>query len=103
MYNGVNNGLVLLLDAEVFDYTSTFSDSEGFVLSILHQLDIPILKQTGVNVQPGQSVQVIIRHLTSCSITRVLFPILDCCDANHHRHYYCLQATFLPQEEAVLF
>ena len=57
-YNGVNNGLTMLLDAEVFDYTSAVFDSEGFVMSILHHLDIPILKQTGFRVHPGQSVQV---------------------------------------------
>lgn len=56
--NGVNNGLELLLDAEAYDYASSPTGSEGFAISILHQLDIPIMKHTGVNIEPGQSIQV---------------------------------------------
>ena len=56
--NGVNNGLQIMLDAETFDYASSLSGSEGFVLSVLHHLDIPIMKQTGINVEVGQSIKV---------------------------------------------
>lgn len=66
--NGANNGLKILLDTESFDYTSSFSGAEGFVLSILHHLDIPIMKQSGINVQPGQSMKIAVTPtLTSTS------------------------------------
>ena len=52
--NGMNNGLELLLDAEVYDYALSKSGIEGFTLSILHHLDIPIMKNIGINVLPGQ-------------------------------------------------
>ena len=55
--NGLTNGLELLLDAEVFDYASSKSGNEGFVLSVLHHLDIPIMKNTGLSILPGQSSQ----------------------------------------------
>ena len=56
--NGLNNGLQLLLDAEAFDYASPFQSKEGFVFTILHHLDIAILKQTGSVAMPGHAVQV---------------------------------------------
>jgi hypothetical protein len=36
--NGANNGLRLLLDAEAFDYTFSLGPTEGFTISILHQV-----------------------------------------------------------------
>ena len=56
----MTNGLELLLDAEVYDYALSKSGTEGFSLSILHHLDIPIMKNIGVNVLPGQSSQLAI-------------------------------------------
>ena len=53
--NGLNNGLQMLLDTEAYDYASTQYGSEGFMISVVHHLDIPIMKHTGVNVQPGQA------------------------------------------------
>jgi len=58
--NGLNNGFQLLLDAEAFDYASSQFGSEGFTISILHQLDIPIMKNTGINVQAGQASQIVV-------------------------------------------
>ena len=52
--NGINNGLQILLDAEIYDYASSTSGAEGFTLSILHQLDIPIMKNSGININTGQ-------------------------------------------------
>ena len=52
--NGINNGLQILLDAETYDYASSPSGGEGFTLSILHQLDIPIMKNSGININTGQ-------------------------------------------------
>ncbi len=56
--NGVNNGLQLFLDAEVYDYASALQSRAGFLFTVLHHLDIAILKQTGSVATPGQSVQV---------------------------------------------
>ena len=56
--NGANNGLEFLIDVEAFDYTSSYSGAEGFVLSILHHLDIPIMKHSGIYIQAGQSVKI---------------------------------------------
>jgi hypothetical protein len=53
VHNGANNGFQLLLDAEAYDYTSTISGSEGFLVSVLHPLDITIMKQTGINIEVG--------------------------------------------------
>ena len=55
--NGLSNGLELLLDAEVYDYALSKSGMEGFALSVLYHLDIPIMKNIGLSVLPGQSSQ----------------------------------------------
>ena len=53
--NGLANGLTLLLDVEVYDYASSTTGSEGMFLSVLHHLDIPIMKNTALSIQPGYS------------------------------------------------
>lgn len=58
--NGLNNGLQLLIDAEAYDYASSQFGSEGFIVSILHQLDIPIMKNTGININTGQASQIVV-------------------------------------------
>ena len=55
--NGLTNGIEMILDAEVYDYALSKSGMEGFTLSILHHLDIPIMKNIGINILPGQSNQ----------------------------------------------
>jgi hypothetical protein len=57
--NSLQNGVQLLIDVETFDYAVSSTASEGAVISILHQLDIPIMKNIGIIVQPGQDVQVL--------------------------------------------
>ena len=52
--NGIKNGLQILLDAETYDYGSSPNGGEGFILSILHHLDIPIMKNSGININTGQ-------------------------------------------------
>ena len=54
--NSLPNGMQLLIDVEAFDYAVSSTGSEGLILSILHQLDIPIMKNIGINVQPGESM-----------------------------------------------
>jgi len=56
--NSLPNGVSLLVDVEAFDYAASSTGSEGIVISVLHQLDIPIMKNIGINVQPGQDAQV---------------------------------------------
>ncbi|XP_059078307.1 uncharacterized protein LOC131876825 [Tigriopus californicus] len=56
--NGANNGFQILLDAESYDYASSAAGTEGFSIAILHQLDIPIMKHSGVQIETGQSVQI---------------------------------------------
>ena len=56
--NGENNGLSILLDAETYDYGNGFYDlgeraGEGFKIGIVHPLDMPIIQQFGINVNPG--------------------------------------------------
>ena len=45
MFNGANNGFHILLDAEAYDYSIARESGEGFSMSILYHLDIPIMKQ----------------------------------------------------------
>lgn len=47
-----------MLDAESYDYASSSAGTEGFVIAILHQLDIPIMKHSGIQIETGQSVQI---------------------------------------------
>lgn len=58
--NSLPNGLQLLVDVESFDYAVSSTGSEGVIISVLHQLDIPIMKNIGINIQPGQDVQIAI-------------------------------------------
>ena len=52
--NSWPNGLEFLFDAESYDYGLSSSGSEGLVLSIIYHLDIPIMKNIGINIQPGK-------------------------------------------------
>jgi hypothetical protein len=56
--NSLPNGLEILIDVEAFDYAISASGGEGVAISILHQLDIPIMKNIGINAQPGKAIQV---------------------------------------------
>ena len=60
--NSLPNGLEILIDVESFDYAMSSSGGEGAVVSILHQLDIPIMKNIGINAQPGKAIQVNIKN-----------------------------------------
>ena len=52
--NSLPNGLELLIDVESYDYAVSSIGSEGIIVSILNQLDIPIMKNTGINLEPGK-------------------------------------------------
>ena len=58
--NGINNGLQLVIDAETYDYASSQTGGTGFTLSILHHLDIPIMKNSGINIHVGQSSNLVV-------------------------------------------
>ena len=36
--SGFQNGLVLIVDAETYDYTVSVSNGEGFMLSLMHHV-----------------------------------------------------------------
>jgi hypothetical protein len=74
--NSLPNGVQLLVDVEAFDYAASSTGSEGIVISVLHQLDIPIMKNIGINIQPGQDVQVSF-HVFKPKTTRILENLLN--------------------------
>jgi len=51
--NSKHNGFKIIFDVEAYDYVKSSSGSEGIYLSMLHQLDIPIMKNTAINLAPG--------------------------------------------------
>ena len=57
-FPGEANGVKLVLDAEVFDAGPGISDAVGFKISLLHHKDVPLLDQTGVNIDVGKSSQI---------------------------------------------
>ena len=48
--NSLPNGLELLVDVETYDYAASSAESEGIFMSILYQLDMPIMKNTGLSL-----------------------------------------------------
>lgn len=56
--NGANNGFQILLDAESYDYASSSAGTDGFLIAIIHHLDIPIVKHIGIQIETGHSVQI---------------------------------------------
>jgi hypothetical protein len=54
--NSLLNGLELLVDVESYDYAVSSTVSEGIIMGILYQLDMPIMKNTGINIEPGSYV-----------------------------------------------
>ena len=64
---GKANGLTLLLDANVFDYTFHRHASEGFKIAVEHHLDQPLMSMKELDITPGLETQVhkILYSLTS--------------------------------------
>ena len=60
--NSLPNGLELLIDVESYDYAVSSTGSEGIIISILYQLDIPIMKNTGINLEPGKHRQKCLKY-----------------------------------------
>ena len=54
--NGIKNGVTLLLDAEVYDYTFIHQKSIGFQLGINHPFDVALASSSGCFIQPGKQV-----------------------------------------------
>ena len=54
-HSGMKYGLKMLLDAENYDYASPINHQEGFMISVLHHLDMPIMKNTGIYISAGFS------------------------------------------------
>ena len=53
--SGENNGLLMYLDTESYDYVEHERGGLGFQISVVHPLDMPIPELNGINVQPGTS------------------------------------------------
>ena len=50
---GKENGLTLLLDAEVYDYAFSPQKGEGFKLAIHSHMDQPIMALSDIDLSPG--------------------------------------------------
>ena len=55
--SGENNGLLIVLDTESYDYVENEKGGVGFSLSVLHPLAMPIMEQSGINIQPGTATK----------------------------------------------
>ena len=53
--SGENNGLVIILDAESYDYVEHEGGGLGFKISVVHPFEMPIIEQSGISVEPGTS------------------------------------------------
>ncbi len=53
---GKENGLSLLLDAEVYDYAFSPQKGEGFKLAIHSHMDQPIMALSDIDLSPGMSI-----------------------------------------------
>ena len=51
---GKDNGYTMLFDIESFDYSYYDEGSEGLKLALVHHLDMPIMRQKGFHIAPGQ-------------------------------------------------
>ena len=56
---GKENGLTLLLDAEVYDYAFSPQRGEGFKLAIHSHMDQPIMALSDIDLSPGFVTQVV--------------------------------------------
>eukprot|EP00095_Tigriopus_kingsejongensis_P004041 maker-scaffold5_size1054832-snap-gene-5.11 protein:Tk04041 transcript:maker-scaffold5_size1054832-snap-gene-5.11-mRNA-1 annotation:"bursicon alpha" len=77
--NGVNNGMTLMLDAEIYDYGDIRSPSNGFVLALHHHLDVPVIQQQGFNVAPGTFTQIAVSPIleSTTEMAKMRFKPLD--------------------------
>lgn len=57
-HTGANNGLEFVLDTEAYDYGRSDSGNEGFSINVGHLMDIPIMRQTSLNLVPGQALDI---------------------------------------------
>ena len=51
---GKDNGYTMLFDIESFDYSYYDEGSEGLKLALVHHLDMPIMRQKGFHIAPGE-------------------------------------------------
>ena len=56
---GKSNGLTLLLDAEIYDYSFHRHASEGFKIAVQHHLDQPLMSIKELDISPGFESQVL--------------------------------------------
>ncbi len=68
---GKENGLTLLLDAEVYDYAFSPQRGEGFKLAIHSHMDQPIMALSDIDLSPGFVTQVVL----TCSFYLIPSPM----------------------------
>ncbi len=61
---GKENGLTLLLDAEIYDYAFSPQKGEGYKLAIHSHMDQPIMALSDIDLSPG--------FVTQLSVTPIL-------------------------------
>lgn len=50
---GPSNGLSLVLDSEIYDYSYHLHPGQGFKVAVHHPFDFPIMKLTSIDLAPG--------------------------------------------------
>ena len=55
---GQDNGFRMLFDIESFDYGYYETGSEGLKVNLVHHLDMPIMRPSGLNLGPGTENQI---------------------------------------------
>ena len=93
---GKVNGLVLLLDAQTFDYTMNRQASEGFKITVNHHLDQPLMSMTELDITPGFETQVAVTpviYTTSNAARKRFTPDQRGCYFDHER-----PLTYLPSK-----
>lgn len=56
--HGLLKGLKVLLDIEAYDDLYTIMGNEGAYINVLHSLDMPVMSQRGISMEPGKSVSI---------------------------------------------
>ena len=75
VHNGKSGGVTFLLNAATYDYMYHAHASEGFTIALNHHNDLPIVRQTGINVMPGTEVVIQISS-TLYTTTEVSRPVV---------------------------
>ena len=56
--SGLKNGITFLLDTEIYDFTFSESQDEGFLLGIKHHLDFESFQLNSIDISPGAYLKI---------------------------------------------